>query len=199
MNRITRPPLRLARRRIFSGICMLLALSQAGTSAQGGQPPTVATDITAAEVQAVLKAPTGGGDRQMKVVDIGKYNVSVGVLHRGKTTPGGPVTAINHEHVTEVYYIISGSGTLLTGGTVDNPKPLDPNGEIVKVAVGPSNSATFRQPAQIRKVGPGDIVIIPPGVYHGFTDVADHVDYVSVRPDPDHVLPAGYVHPLLKK
>jgi hypothetical protein len=25
------------------------------------------------------------------------------------------------------------------------------------------------------------------------------VEYVSVRPDPDHVLPAGYVHPLLKK
>ena len=24
-------------------------------------------------------------------------------------------------------------------------------------------------------------------------------EYVSVRPDPDHVLPAGYVHPLLKK
>jgi quercetin dioxygenase-like cupin family protein len=48
-------------------------------------------------------------------------------------------------------------------------------------------------------LGPGDIVIIPPGVYHGFTDVADHVEYVSVRPDPDHVLPAGYVHPLLKK
>ena len=53
--------------------------------------------------------------------------------------------------------------------------------------------------AQTRKVGPGDIVIIPPGVFHGFTDVADHVEYVSVRPDPDHVLPAGYVHPLLKK
>ena len=43
------------------------------------------------------------------------------------------------------------------------------------------------------------LVIIPPGVYHGFTDVTDHVEYVSVRPDPDHVLPAGYVHPLLKK
>ena len=67
------------------------------------------------------------------------------------------------------------------------------------MAVGPSNQGTFRQAAQTRKVGPGDIVIIPPGVYHGFTDVADHVDYVSVRPDPDHVLPAGYVHPLVEE
>jgi mannose-6-phosphate isomerase-like protein (cupin superfamily) len=184
---------------VLAAVFVLLALSQAGTSAQGGQPPKVATDITAAEVQAVLNAPTGGGDRQMKVVDMGKYNVSVGVLHRGKTTPGAPVGAINHEHVTEVYYIISGSGTLLTGGTVENAKALPADGEIVKVAVGPSNQGTFKQAAQTRKVAPGDIVIIPAGVYHGFADVTDHVDYVSVRPDPDHVLPAGYVHPLLKK
>jgi mannose-6-phosphate isomerase-like protein (cupin superfamily) len=178
---------------------LFIALCQTPASSQGTLPPALATDITAAEVQAVLAAPNGGGDRQMKVVDMGKYNVSVGVLHRAKTAPGAPIGAINHEHVTEVYYILSGSGTLLTGGTVDNIKPAAADSEIVKVAVGPSNNGTFRQAAQSRKVGPGDIVIIPAGVYHGFTDVADHVDYVSVRPDPDHVLPAGYVHPLLKK
>ena len=108
----------------LAAVCVLLTLSQAGTFTQGTQPPTLATDITAAEVQAVINAPTGGGDRQMKVVDMGKYNVSVGVLRRGQTKPGAPVGAINHEHVTEVYYIVSGSGTLLTGGTVDGVKPL---------------------------------------------------------------------------
>ena len=85
---------------VLGSVCVLLTLSQADTSTQSVQPPKLATDITAAEVQAVLNAPTGGGDRQMKVVDMGKYNVSVGVLHRGKTTPNAPVGAINHEHVT---------------------------------------------------------------------------------------------------
>ncbi|HWN84458.1 MAG TPA: hypothetical protein VNN99_04890, partial [Vicinamibacterales bacterium] len=133
-------------KRIAPGIIgVLLTLSAAAAFAQGKQPPTLATDITAADVQTVIKAPTGGGDRQMKVVDMGKYNVSVGVLRRGKTTPGAPVNAINHEHVTEVYYIVSGSGTLLTGGIVDNAKALPAEGEIVKVAVGPSNQGTFRQ------------------------------------------------------
>src|ERR1041384_2746153 len=93
-------------------VIFFMCLSAATAFAQSGQPPKLATDITAAEVQAVLNAPTGGGDRQMKVVDMGKYNVSVGVLHRGKTMPGAPVGAINHEHVTEVYYIVSGAGTL---------------------------------------------------------------------------------------
>ena len=184
---------------ILGSVGVLMTLSQAATYSQGAAPPALATDITAAEIQSVLNAPTGGGDRQMKVVDMGKYNVSVGVLHRGKTTPGAPVGAINHEHVTEVYYILSGTGTLITGGTVQNVRPAAADSEVVKVAVGPSNNATFTRAAQSRKVGPGDVIIIPAGVYHGFDDVADHVDYISVRPDPDHVLPAGYVHPLLKK
>jgi mannose-6-phosphate isomerase-like protein (cupin superfamily) len=177
----------------------LLALGPTAALAQEKSPPTVASDITAAEVQAILAAPNGGGDRQMRVVDMGKYNVSVGVLRRGKTTPGAPVTAINHKHVTEVYYIVSGSGTLHTGGVVENVRPMPADSEVVKVAVGESSTGVFKQAAQVRKVGPGDIVIIPPGVFHGFSDVADHVDYVSVRPDPEHVLPAGYAHPLLKK
>lgn len=179
---------------------ILLTLLPAVAIAQADRAssPTLATDITAAEIQTVLKSPTGGVDRQIKVVDIGKYNVGVGVLHRGATKAGARVAAINHEHVTEVYYILSGGGTLVTGGTVTGVKPLPSDGELVKVAVGPSNSGTFVQPAQSRTVGPGDVVIIPRGVYHGFSEVPDHVDYLSVRPDAEHVLPAGYVHPLLK-
>ncbi len=50
-----------------------------------------------------------------------------------------------------------------------------------------------------RVVNPGDIIIIPATVPHGWTDIGDHVDYLSVRPDPDRVLPAGYVNPIIKK
>src|SRR6185503_5222771 len=31
------------------------------------------------------------------------------------------------------------------------------------------------------------------------SQITDHVTYLSVRPDPDRVLPAGYVYPLLLK
>jgi quercetin dioxygenase-like cupin family protein len=50
-----------------------------------------------------------------------------------------------------------------------------------------------------RKVKTGDIVIIPAGVPHGWVDIIDHVDYLSVRPDPERVLAAGYVNPALQK
>lgn len=167
--------------------------------AQVPKPPVIATDLTAADVQAVIKHPTGGGDRLITAVDMGTYNVGVGVLRRGPTKPGAPVSAINHGKITEVYYVIAGSGTLLTGGVVVDVKPVAADSEIVKVAVGPSTMGTFKEPAQRRRVSAGDIVIIPPGVFHGFDEVTTSIEYVAVRPDPEHVLPAGYVHPALKK
>ena len=183
---------------VAAGVATAVLLVHTVTSTQGSKPPQLATDITAAEVQSVLAAPSVIADRLVTAVDMGAYNVGVGALRRGPTTPGAPVGAINHEQITEVYYIISGTGTLLTGGAVTASRAVtsgDAAGKEILTVVGPSNQGTFSKPAQRRKVGPGDIVIIPPGVYHGFDDVpAGGIDYVAVRPDPNRVLQAGYVH-----
>ena len=48
------------------------------------QQPTEATDVTREQIEAVRTAPEGGVDRQVKVVDIGKSNVAVGILHRNR-------------------------------------------------------------------------------------------------------------------
>ena len=48
-----------------------------------------ATDITAAQVQQVLKAPSKIVDHTLKVVDLGKYQLSVAVLKRGPTRAPG--------------------------------------------------------------------------------------------------------------
>ena len=73
-------------------------------------PPRSATDVTNADIRAVIaKAPPDGIlDQQIRVVDMGKYNVAVGVLHRSaKPAQQG---AIDHAQVTEVYHIIDGRG-----------------------------------------------------------------------------------------
>jgi mannose-6-phosphate isomerase-like protein (cupin superfamily) len=187
------------KRSIAIGIAAAVLFAPASTFTQGPKPPEIATDIYANEVQAVLNAPSAIADRLITAVDMGTYNVGVGVLRRGPTKPGAPVGAINHDHITEVYYIISGTGTLVTGGTVTNPRRVAADSEIVTTVVGPSSQGVFDKPAQRRKVGPGDVVIIPPGVYHGFDEVpAGGIDYLAVRPDPTKVLPAGYVHPAVK-
>jgi quercetin dioxygenase-like cupin family protein len=68
---------------------------------------------------------------------------------------------------------------------------------VVRVAVGPSVTGASRN-GQPRLVSAGDIVVIPAGMFHGWKEVPDHVTYVSIRPDPDRVLPVGYLNPAIK-
>jgi hypothetical protein len=110
--------------------------------------------------------------------------------------PGG----ISHDHQTETYIIVSGGGTLVTGGRVVNGRKSGPDSDVTKVLNGPSCSGAIAGPDVVKHVvKTGDVIIIPAGVPHGWTDITDHVDYLSVRPDPDRVLPAGYINPLMKK
>jgi hypothetical protein len=81
-----------------------------------------------------------------------------------------------------------------------NPKESPKDGEGVRILNGPSANGTVRtSEAQVRAVKPGDIIIVPPDVCHGWRGITDHVNYLSVRPDSNRVLPAGYVNPAIKK
>jgi len=164
---------------------------------QNGPMPTIAFDITKADIDYVLKnAPPNPPDRQLRVVDMGKYNLGVGIIHRGPTNdkPGDPIPVIYHDFTPEVYIITSGSGVLTTGGVIENKR--GGNGP-TNVMNGPSGGGTAGAGAYSRVVKEGDIIIIPTNVAHGWSQITDHVTYLSVRPDPERALPAGYVYPLL--
>ena len=180
----------------WAAVAILIAAGAVGTKAQSGVPPTTVTYVTSEEIQAVVKAP-GGGDREIKIVDVGPYNLGVAVLRRGALKPGGRLSGINHAKVTEVYYVVSGEGTLITGTDVADVKAVPADSEVVTIAAGPSNNATFVKVAQSKRIKTGDVVIIPIGVYHGFSEIPEHIEYITVRPDPERVLPAGYVYPAL--
>ena len=130
-------------------------------------------------------------------MDIGPSNVAVGILHRDALeATGGVAVGIVHTRVTEVYYISSGSGTLMTGGTVSDRRDIPADSHIVTTLVGESYRA-LATGGQTRQVSEGDIVVIPGGVFHGWTEIPDHVTYLSIRPDPEKLLPAGWVNPLI--
>jgi quercetin dioxygenase-like cupin family protein len=42
----------------------------------------------------------------------------------------------------------------------------------------------------------GDVLIVPPGVIHGWADIPDHVDYLSFRPSHG-VMKNGWVNPTI--
>jgi hypothetical protein len=86
------------------------------------------------------------------------------------------------------------------------PKPTSsfrksgPTSEVTKVLNGPSCSGTIVGDDVVKRVvNVGDIIIIPAGTPHGWTEIGDHVDYLSVRPDPQRTIPDLYTNPVLKK
>jgi hypothetical protein len=113
--------------------------------------------------------------------------------------PSGLAGGIAHDSQTEGYLITSGSGTMVTGGHIINGRKSAANAEVTTTLNGPSCSGLIGGSDVVKRpVKEGDIVIIPAGVPHGWSDIPDHVDYLSFRPS-DHILTAGYVHPSIKK
>ena len=116
------------------------------------------------------------------------------------TVPQGSPTGLWHQGQTETYLIISGSGTLVTGGRVMNGRKSAPESQVTKVLNGPSCSGSIVGDDVVKRVvNVGDIIIIPAGTPHGWADIPDHVDYLTVRPDPQRTIPELYTNPALKK
>jgi hypothetical protein len=112
---------------------------------------------------------------------------------------GATAGGIAHDQQTEGYLIVSGSGTMVTGGKIVNGRKSGPEAEVTKILNGPSCSGSIAGADVVRKVvKTGDIIIIPAGVPHGWAEIPEHVDYLSFRPSA-RVLEAGYVNPALKK
>ncbi|HLH41951.1 MAG TPA: hypothetical protein VKV74_03105 [Bryobacteraceae bacterium] len=150
-----------------------------------------ASYVPADEIQAYLKRAQENGlvDQQARAVDIGKANLGIGVVYRGRLSAPAPDSVAEHDQVSEVYHILDGSATLVTGSDIVDEKRRPANLQTVREFNGPGNSgSSIRNPATY-DLKPGDVIVIPAGVGHWFTKIDDHIRYVMVRIDPDKVLP----------
>src|SRR5271169_614382 len=136
----------------------VLAMLLAACPAVGwAQAPKDGVYISDEDVKAVLKhsADTKRAipDNTLRVVDMGKYQLGVAVIHRGAMgggggNAGGGATAANpapacgeqrpgatgpagifHDDTAESYVVISGSATLIMGGAVVNGRRSAPDSE----------------------------------------------------------------------
>jgi mannose-6-phosphate isomerase-like protein (cupin superfamily) len=144
-------------------------------------------EINAWLQRAPARAGSGVSDQQVRAVDIGKSHVDIGVVFRGKLTGKSPVA--EHDLVSEVYHIIDGNATLVTGPDIVGAERRPAQNDNVRLLNGPgSNGASIRNGVAY-ELKPGDVIIIPAGVGHWFTRIDDHIRYLMVRIDPDKVTP----------
>lgn len=170
-----------------AGTIVLLSLLAAGpvsaqtpaAPAQGSAPP--ALDVTAADVKAFIDALPKDrvSDLPIRVTDVGGYKVGVYGVFRPKTMPGD--ANVHDTTVSEIYVILEGTGTLVTGGSLVNPR---------SVGASPNTNRQNMRGSGIaggvtRKVGPGDTIVIPGRLPHWFSSLDTDLKYMIYRPDPE--------------
>jgi mannose-6-phosphate isomerase-like protein (cupin superfamily) len=163
-------------------------VAAAQSSANAASSQQTATDVKKAEIQAAVAKGIAAllpgvtvNDRLVSLADAGKYNVAVAVVVR----PAGHDTRVlSHDKITEVYYILRGSGTQVTGTLVGGTH------SDASATIGPGMSGDKPlQNARSGTLGPGDVQIIPAGLGHGWSSIEPGgIEYLVFRVDPERLL-----------
>ena len=143
------------------------------------------------EIEAYLRVAraTEVTDQQIRSIDIGKSNVQVAFLRRGKLDAPRPQSVAEHDLVTEVYIVLSGSATLLTGPDMIDAQRRPADYRAVRFLNGPGHNAADVRNGVTHDLEAGDVLVIPAGTGHQFVRIEDEVTYLMVRVDPDKVVP----------
>jgi mannose-6-phosphate isomerase-like protein (cupin superfamily) len=142
----------------------------ANAAAQGQAPAPTPTDRTrashfsAADLQAALaKLPTDRPNAAARVFTLDPYNVAV--EQRQPRAQG----AASHADRAELFYVINGTGTMLTGGTIADGKVSGVNTQGTTISGG--TRIEFKT---------GDFIMVPSGVPHQFVDLKAPVQVMSM-------------------
>ena len=76
-----------------------------------------------------------------------------------------------HDKETDTFYVLDGSATLITGGTMVGGRVTAPN----------QHRGTSITGGVVHELSKGDVVVIPAGIPHWFKDVARSSDYYVVK------------------
>ena len=145
---------------------------------------TVIGAETLAEMAVVAPADRVS-DQPVVHVESAEGRLGIGVVHRPVIGQGETIGAIQHHNQSEVYRVMAGKGVLVTSRKMEDAQAIDPDGYVVRNLTGPSDIGIIHNIEDSRPIGEGDIVIIPAGVAHGFSEITEAITYMVVRIDPD--------------
>jgi mannose-6-phosphate isomerase-like protein (cupin superfamily) len=151
----------------------LVLLWSAPSFAQAPAPPPTdrakATHFSAADLQAALaKLPTDRPAGSVRVFSLDPYNVAV--EQRQPRVQGASL----HEAQAELFFVIDGSATMVTGGTIPDGKRNGTN--VQGTSIDGGTRIVFNK---------GDFIMVPSGVPHQFVDITTPVRVMSMYlPNP---------------
>jgi len=129
--------------------------------AQGAGPTAAKLFASSADVKAMIaKARAERKPDQpnftQPIVSLAPYNANLEYRVAGLNAP-----ASTHDKDAELFYVIEGSGTVVTGGTLQSERRTNAD----------NSSGTGIEGGASRKIGPGDVVLVPEKTPHWFTQI----------------------------
>jgi glc operon protein GlcG len=138
--------------------------------------------LAGAAAAKTLKPGVAGGETSRKVTFIDSQMVAAG-FQKGAVlaSMGNYMVHASHREMdgvaeihtldTDLIYILEGSASFTTGGSVPDAKPTEPNELRGPAIVG----------GESRRVAKGDVIVVPAGVPHMFTNVQGPLNYYVVK------------------
>jgi mannose-6-phosphate isomerase-like protein (cupin superfamily) len=138
------------------GLLVLFTVSiWAHRGSQNAGAPAAAPMITASEVQAMIaRQPADKNSLGQEMLKLGPYNVNM--EHRVM----GQAAAV-HEKEAELFYVIDGSGTMVTGGKLVEEKRVNDE----------NLTGSSIQGGVSKKISKGDWILVPERVPHQIPNV----------------------------
>jgi mannose-6-phosphate isomerase-like protein (cupin superfamily) len=153
-------------------ICGAVALSCALVAPATGSAQGVVIDADSIASAKSRSAAENTVDRLIQGVPLPGGRFALAALRRTQAETNGLI----HSQVTEVYLITSGSGTLTLGGRLANIRGTN----LERVWAGPSLSGAHES-GQTYRVGPGDVIVVPAGTAHRFSELSGVIEYTVFR------------------
>ena len=132
---------------------------------QNQAPPLQGGQVTAAELAAIVAKQPKDRNGNQTFLQLAPYNVNM--EHRVNM----PQNASIHDKEAELFYVIDGGGTIVTGGKLLNGNRTNAD----------NSTGSGIEGGTSRKLGKGDFVLVPEGVPHWFSAVDGELTMMSLH------------------
>jgi glc operon protein GlcG len=162
------------------GLPLIIGEKVVGAIGVSGNTPQEDEDIAkagAAAFAAMMTSPQSSAVTYLPATQVNQaftegmplirgMNYKIDASHRDE-----PGVVEVHTRDTDLIYVLEGSATLVTGGTVVDAKAIEPEEIRGRKSAG----------GDTRVVGKGDVIVIPDGTPHWFKEVNGRINYYVVK------------------
>jgi mannose-6-phosphate isomerase-like protein (cupin superfamily) len=135
---------------------MVSARAQTPAAPAGAKLFASSADVKAMIAKAKAERKPDQPNFAQPIVALTPYSANLEYRVGGVNAP-----ASTHDKDAELFYVVEGTGTVVTGGTLQNERRTNAD----------NSSGTGIEGGNTRKIGPGDVVLVPEKTPHWFTQI----------------------------